>query len=97
MIRVSDMLNVMNQRDGNSDFIPFSITWVSCNLKQNTGGEKITLAKAVLKGSGKSKSAKRNPNHYENYTRNIVAFGGDRIMKVHVLLITRFNDDKIIL
>jgi hypothetical protein len=97
MIRVADMLNVMNQRDGNGDFVPFSLTWVSCNQQKNTGGEKISLTKAVLEGSGKSKSAKRNPNHHENYTRNIRAFDGDRIMKVHVLLITRFNDDKIIL
>ncbi|RQO65114.1 hypothetical protein DBR40_24725 [Pedobacter sp. KBW01] len=92
------MLNVMNQRDGNGNFIPFgSITWVKCNLKDNTGGEKITLANAVLEGSGKSNSSKKNPNHFENYTRNIRAFDGDRIMKIHVLLITRFNGDKVIL
>jgi hypothetical protein len=97
MIRVPDMLNVMNQRDGNGDYIPFSLTWVTCNKKQHTGGEKITLDRAVLCSGGKSSAEKYNPDHFENYTRNIRAAGADRIMKIHVLLVTRFNGAKITL
>lgn len=97
-IRMADMLNVMNQRDGNGDFIPFGpITWVKLDIKRNLGGEKVTLDSAVLQGSGKSNSTKRNPNHIENYTRNIKATDGDRIMKIHVPLITRFMKMKVIL
>ena len=92
------MLNVMNQRDGNGDFIPFGpITWVTCDLKRNTGGEKITLERAVLCSGGKSSAEKYNPNHFDNYTRNIRAADGDRMMKIHVPLVTRFNDAKVIL
>jgi hypothetical protein len=98
MIRVPDMLNVMNQRDGNGEFIPFGeITWVTCNKANNTGGEKISLSNAVLNGNGNSKAEKYNPDHFANYTRNIRAADGNRIMKLHVLLITRFNGAKVIL
>lgn len=91
------MLNQMNEWESSGEHVPFSITWVKCNLKQNIGGEKITLEAAVLVGNGKSQSQKRNPNHYENYTRNIRALEGDRIMKLHILHITRFNGMGIIL
>lgn len=97
MIRVADMLTQMNEWEKSGERVPFSITWVTCNLKNNTGGEKITLEKAVIVGGGKSKSGLKNPNHYENYTRNIRALEGDRIMKIHVLHITRFNGMRIIL
>jgi len=70
---------------------------VTNNKKLNTGGEKITLTSAQLVGGPKSKAEKSNPNHYTHYTRNIKATEGDRIIKIHVLLITRFNQDKVIL
>lgn len=91
------MLNTMNEWESSGNRVPFSITFVTCNQKQGTGGEKITIDQAVLVGNSTSKSNKKNPNHYENYTRNIRALEGDRMMKVHVLLITRFNGQSIIL
>ncbi len=98
MIKIPDMLNVMNQRDGNGDFIPFGpITWVTNNKKLNTGGEKITLESAVLVGNVSQGDHKYNPNHFDNYTGNIRATDGDRIMKIHILLVTRFMDLKTIL
>lgn len=98
MIKIPDMLNVMNQRDGNGDFIPFGqITWVTCSQSRNTGGEKITLESAVLVGGPSSKDYKYNPNHHANYTRNIRATDSDRIMKINVLLVTRFMGLKTIL
>lgn len=97
MIRVPDMLAQMNEWEKSGERVPFSIEFVTCDLKQGTGGEKIKLDQAVLVGSSKSKSEQRNPNHFENYTRNIRAKDGDYIMKLHVLLITRFNGMSIIL
>jgi len=92
------MLNVMNQRDGNGEFVPFgSITFVKLDNRRNTGGEKVTLENAVLQGNGRSKSTTKNPNHFENYTRNIKSVDGDRIIKIHVPLVTRFNGYKVIL
>jgi hypothetical protein len=98
MIRVVDMLNVMNTRDGNGEFVPFGeITWVTCHKTNNTGGEKISLSNAVLYGGGKSNAKKYNPEHFAHYTRNIRAADGNRPMKLHVLLIIRFNGAKVIL
>lgn len=91
------MLATMNTWEKSGVRVPFSITWITSNEELGTGGERITLEKAVLVGSAKSKSEKRNPNHYENYTRNIRAEEGDRIMKVHVPLIRRFNGKRVIL
>ena len=92
------MLNVMHQRDGNGDHIPFGpITWVTHDSKRNSGGEKITLEKAVLVGGPSKSDRKYNPNHFDNYTRNIRSADGDRIMKIHVLLVTRFMGLKTIL
>lgn len=91
IIRLSEMLQVMKRRDENGEPVPFSITFVTCNQKLNTGGEKITFEQAVLVG-GPSRSAKiKNPNHHQNFTRNIMAADGDQIITIHPILATRFN------
>lgn len=91
LVRVVDMLREMQRRDQKGEPLPFSITFVTCDLKRVTGGEKITLQRAVLVG-GPSKSDKiRDPKHGANFTRNIKAVDGDRIIKIRPLLVTRFN------
>jgi hypothetical protein len=97
MIRVADMLKQMLMKTSDGEFIPFRITFVKCDLKRNTGGQKVSLASSVLEGGPSSKDKPRNPNHHRNYTRNIRAAEGDRIMKIHVLLVTQFNGAKVIL
>ena len=96
-ISVADMLKVMQSRSSDGELIPFSITFVTCDRKKKTGGQKITLEKAISEGSGKSKSKLRNPDHYRNYTRNIRSVDGDKIIKIHPLLVTRFNGQTIML
>lgn len=91
------MLNTMAMRGQDRELIPFSITFVTCDLTKGTGGEKITLDKAVLVGGRSSRSGVRNPNHHRNYTRNIRHIESDRIIKIHALLVTRFNDYKVTL
>lgn len=85
------MLNTMVMRGEDRELIPFSITFVTYDEKRGTGGEKITLDEAVFVGGPSRKNKKWSPNHFANYTRNIRALHGDRIMKVHALLVTRFN------
>ena len=97
MIRVRDMLSQMLMKTTDGVFVPFSVTFVTCDVKRGTGGKKITIDSAILEGGPKSNSKLRNPNHYRNYTRNIRATTGDKTIKVHALLITRFNGAKIIL
>ena len=93
IIKAKDMLNTMAMRGADGELIPFSITFVTCDEKQDTGGKKITLDRAVLLGgpSMKEKRGGRNPRHYANYTRNIRHADGDRFIKIHALLVTRFN------
>lgn len=95
IIQVSDMLKTMEMRGQDRERIPFELTFVTCDMKKNTGGEKITLKEAVLMGGSSSKGESRNPNHYSNYTRNIKALKGDRIIKIHPLLVTRFNGKRV--
>ncbi|HWK58733.1 MAG TPA: hypothetical protein VNQ80_15425 [Parapedobacter sp.] len=93
IIKVKDMLNTMAMRGADGELIPFSITFVTCDEKLGTGGKKITLDRAVLLGgpSSKNKRGSRDPQHYGNYTRNIRHADSDRIIKIHALLVTRFN------
>jgi hypothetical protein len=91
IISVKDMLNTMMMRGEDGEFIPFDITWVTCDEKLGIGGDKITLKEAIFVGGPSKRRSKRNPNHFENYTRNIRALNGDRIITIHALLVTRFN------
>jgi hypothetical protein len=38
---------------------------------------------------------KKNPHHSENFTRNIRILPGNNIRKIHALLITEFNGEKV--
>lgn len=91
------MLNTMAYRGQDRELEPFSITFVTCDLKKGTGGQKISLDKAVLVGGRSSKSGERNPQHDRNYTRNIRHLESDKIIKIHALLVTRFNGFKVTL
>lgn len=89
------MLKTMEIRGDDGQVIPFSITFVTCDLKRDEGGNKITLPEAILVGGVNSGSVAKNPNHYDNYTRNIRAANGDRLIKIHPLLVTEFNGRKV--
>lgn len=95
LIKVTDMLKTMEIRGDDGQVIPFSITFVTCDLKRDEGGNKITLPEAILVGGVNSSSVAKNPNHYDNYTRNIRAANGDRLIKIHPLLVTEFNGRKV--
>lgn len=91
LIKVADMLKTMEMRGEDRELIPFSITFVTCDLRRDEGGDKITLQEAVLVGGASSKSRSKNPQHFNNYTRNIRALNSDRLIKIHPLLVTEFN------
>ena len=94
-IRVVDVLKTMEMQSEDGYKIPFSITFVTCDLKKDEGGNKITLSEAILVGGVNSASKTKNPNHYDNYTRNIRAANGDYLIKIHPILVTRFNGRRI--
>ncbi|MFC4230571.1 hypothetical protein ACFOW1_01625 [Parasediminibacterium paludis] len=81
---------------------PFSIGFVTCDKQQNKGGEWIeipeatkyewmtTREKASIAKAAPSTALKKNPNHYDNSTRNIKLPNLQK-RKVHLRLITTFN------
>lgn len=81
----------MTRRDEKGELIPFSITFVTCNQKLNTGGEKITFDRAVYAGGASQNKKRRSPNKADHFTREIRHQDGDRLMRIHPLLVTRYN------
>lgn len=82
----------------------FSIGFRTCNLQKNTGGEYIFFDACVKhnhqtpsqlkerKESGQAlQKVHRNPNHFENSTRNIKRLSSGELIKVHIRLIRQFN------
>ncbi len=78
----------------------------SCDLKKNDGGEFIVfencrkhmhLTREEFKNKIKQSHQKvyKNPNHYENSTRNIMLESGE-IRKIHIRLIRRFNNQTVL-
>lgn len=90
-ISIKDMLNIMQMRGHDRELIPFSITFVTADLRKGTGGKKIVFDQAVFVGGVSKKSKVRNPNHYDNFTRNIRHVQSDRIITIHPLLVMKFN------
>ena len=92
IISIRDMLNTMMMRGQDGQLIPFSIVFVTADLKKGTGGDRITFDSAVFVGGPtKRTDKKRNPNHYNNMTRNIRHVNSDRITTIHPHLVIRFN------
>lgn len=90
-IKMKDIVKVMSRTDRFNEPLPFSITFVTCDEKRGTGGEKITLNEAICIGGPSTRNMIRDPHHDLNFTRNIRAKNGDKIITVSALLITRFN------
>ncbi len=103
-IFLKDVLELMQKDD------PFSITFVTYDGKRKVMGDLIEVesAKSTWReksGQGQKKLASggekevvvksRQPNHWENATRNIV-INGTQIRKVHIRLITKFNGKTVI-
>lgn len=97
LIKVKEMLDVMDAKDDNGQLIPWSMTFVTCNLKKQTGGKRITVKDCILVGGSVSNSNLRNPNHGKNYTRNFRSIHNNEIREFHPLLVETFNDMRVVL
>lgn len=102
-ISLSEVLVDMKKLDKHNNPIPFSIKVRTFNLQNKTGGRVKDYPKAVLLNPPKKKGAKRlamttpfkNPNHWENRTRNIKLPDG-QIKKINILFIEEYNGKKMI-
>lgn len=105
IIFLSDVLKIMRQTEKEKP-VPFSIEWRSFNSQNKLGGRLNKAEKAILcfyiptlkKSSQKNQGEKnkKNPNHFENRTRNIELLTGNKV-KIHIDLITKFNNKKVVL
>lgn len=104
-----EVLQMMRQTDVNGEAVPFSLEWRTYNKQNKMGGKLMTIDRAVLcfkleKDKVMNWEAvlkvkpiekeRKNPNHHKNYTINIDPLIGKPI-KVNVLLITKFNGQKV--
>jgi hypothetical protein len=103
-------LRIMDAKDENGYPIPFNIAFRTLQRNSKTGGRLVTYYGAtILTSLPKQKKSKnqilkeltlplqnrKNPNHFENRTRNIQKQNGE-IAKIHIRLIDSINDKKIV-
>jgi len=96
-IFLSQVLTEMKKLDANKNPISFSISVRTYNNQNKSGGKLITFENAVLmqapKTPGKIRLSQarafKNPNHFDNRTRNVKTDQG--IKKINILFIIKFN------
>lgn len=110
VILLKNVLEQMRQVDKNGDAIPFSLEWRTWNNQNKMGGKwmqtdaailcfkleknKVENWEKLLQKKAQIKKRKK-PNHHDNYTINI-ELHDHSIIKVNVLLITKFNDIEVV-
>lgn len=101
MIKHADVLAGINSG------LPFSIEFVTYDRQRNTGGQLRTLVNATkkhqpvtLKDSIESDATasprSRKPNHSQHGTINVICADGS-LVKVHTRLITKYNQQEVVL
>ncbi|WP_217425252.1 hypothetical protein [Flavobacterium sp. 14A] len=103
------VLEIIKKVDVQGIAIPFDIEFRTRNKNNNTGGvlKNYKNAKLLIGTKQKGKAfidaehfyrkerIRKNPNHFENATRNIELENG-RIIKINFRYITKFNDQEVI-
>jgi hypothetical protein len=107
-ITLAEVIRKMDTIGEDGKPVIFDIKFVTADRKRGTAGEIIEVKEArkcidVRNGipvfdkresHNQDTSVSRNPNHYQNSTRNILLKNG-RIRKVHIRLIIEFNGQKV--
>lgn len=99
---VKEACDIMAQTDKRGKPIPFSISVITADISNKTGGEFISWSNCTLNIANKSGSKtytiadrppvhSKNPNHWGNSTRNIKPLGQVDIRKIHIWLIFEMN------
>jgi hypothetical protein len=108
-IFLRQVLETMKKTDTKGEAISFDIEFRTFNRNNKMGGvlKKYENAKLLIGKKMKGKSfidvehfyrpvrVRKNPNHWENKTRNIELSGG-QIKKINILYITKFNNLEVI-
>jgi len=96
-IFLKEVLKEMKKLDSKKNPIPFSISFRTYNQQNKSGGRLVSYDNATLMQAPPEPGAVRltqnvdfkNPNHWENHTRNIKTNFG--IKKINIFFITKFN------
>ncbi len=99
-----DVLSDMRKLDSMNNPIPFTVSVRTFDKTNKTGGVLKTYHNATLMQQGKKRSLislasgknLKNPNHWENKTRNIKVPGELRPKKINILFITEYNGHKVV-
>ena len=95
-IFLKDALIEMRKLDERKNSVPFSITVRTYNKQNRFGGKLCTYHGATLMQQPRNKKDfEKNPNHWENKTRNIKLHNGT-IKKICILFIVAFNGKEVI-
>jgi len=95
-IFLKDALVEMRKLDEHKKPVPFSITVRTYNKQNRFGGKLCTYHGATLMQQPRNKqNFEKNPNHWENKTRNIKLHNGT-IKKICILFIVTFNGKEVI-
>lgn len=101
---MSKALDTMKNRDYRGAPVPFTLVFVTADEGNDTGGEIITLTKAVLgkllktaPQSDKIHETKvdKRPHQKGNATKRIFCLVTERYYSVHIRLMWQFNDQEI--
>lgn len=111
-IFLNEVLQTMSTLDAQGFAVPFSVSFRTLNRNSKTGGKlvKYPQAKLVIKEENKNidsiqslrtvstrkTTIKRNPNHWDNKTRNIKILPQGNIRKIHINHIIEFNNQKVV-
>lgn len=109
-VSFSECLEIINRKDKKGNPIPFDANVYTLNRNSKKGGLLKSYKKAkllawnnqerTLKSLTKYAQAvdkvKRNPNHFQNRTRNIEVPDKDRPVKIHLRLIDSINGKKVV-
>ncbi len=97
LIRVSEMLEVMEMKGEDGLPIPWSARIVKANESEKTGGTRFTVKNVVLVGGAVSNSTVRNPNSYDNFTRKFRSINNQELRTFHPPLVEVFNGMRVVL
>lgn len=111
-IYLEEALTAMKTLDAQGRAVPFSIRVRTLNRYSKTGGKLLHFEQAKLvmaeenpnvnsinslrTVSTQTATTRRNPNHFENKTRNIKILPQNKIQKIHIRYIIQFNNKDVI-
>lgn len=106
---LKNVLQQMRAVDSKGNPIPFNVEVRTWNKQNKMGGKLKIYNQAILCFHQEKKvkdwekylqvkheeKARKNPNHFEHYTRNIELPTGE-VKKINILLITKFNGIEVV-